>query len=396
MKKYTVLIIFILLIVNLYAQSMETVNPEEYSWRMLQKAQTAYDQRDFGISFKYAQTAKVNRKKESDWALATLELAMKPVAVQKIGDDIDEVLAILKERDSHDAVLIIENILANLPKDYFNYSIENIKNYIKKFTEYPEADFLLGKIYGLEGEYTLSQSFLLKAWEHSDLLSIPEEKYDILYEIASLSLMTGNMEKYEKSLLLITADDPNYIQNTNETGFSKSLVRAIKTGTSLDKFFLLYRNSSYNSMKAFFYLADYYNSQIHNTGDSDALMQNTSQDNRILLHDKVLTMSSMGVVSAVTRIEDVLKTRKLDYSYSSLEALLKDISEYEDIVTWGKKYDVWKGFYIFSLSVYDSGQTDFAEKLLSVLSQYCPDVYWSRASKEKLVSIQSTQKVLVH
>lgn len=149
-------------------------------------------------------------------------------------------------------------------------------------------------------------------------------------------------------------------------------------------------------MKAFFYLADYYNSQIHNTGDSDALMQNTSQDNRILLHDKVLTMSSMGVVSAVTRIEDVLKTRKLDYSYSSLEALLKDISEYEDIVTWGKKYDVWKGFYIFSLSVYDSGQTDFAEKLLSVLSQYCPDVYWSRASKEKLVSIQSTQKVLVH
>jgi len=348
---------------------------------MLQKAQTAFDQRDFGLAFKHADAAKINRKKEVEWAITTLEQAMKPVAVQKVGDNIDAVLDILKERDSHDAVSIIESNLANLSKEYFDYSMMNLKNHIRKYSEYPEADFLIGKIYELEGEYTLSKYFLLKAWENAELLAIPDEKYDFLYEMASLAELTGDQEEYEKSLLLIIAEDPNYLQNTSETGFSKSIVKAVKTGTDLDKFFLLYRNTSYFSMKAFFALANFYT--------NEQLKQSIS------LNDKVLTMSSMGVVTAVSRIEDVIKERKLEYSYESFETLLQDISLYEDIVTWGKKYEVWKGFYVFALAVYESGQSDFAEHLLSILSKYSPDEYWARASKERLFLIENSKKVMV-
>lgn len=381
MKKICIFIITLFLISSLYTQSKDTLNPEEYSWRMLQKAQTAFDQKDFGLAFKLADAAKINRKREVDWSISTLEQAMKPVAVQKVGDNIDAVLTILQERDSHDAVTIIESNLSNLSKEYFDHSISNLKNHIRKYSEYPEADFLIGKIYELEGEYSLSKMFLLKAWENADLLSIPDEKYDFLYEMASLAELTGDKEEYEKSLLLIIAEDPNYLQNTSETGFSKSIVKAIKTGTDLDKFFLLYRNTSYFSMKAFFSLADFYT--------------NEQSQSLVTLNDKILTMSSMGVVTAISRIEDVIKTRKLEYTYTSFETLLSDVLLYEDIVTWGKKYDVWKGFYVFALAVFESGQTKFAENLLAILSKYSPDEYWAKASKERIFIIENSKKVLV-
>src|SRR5574344_273729 len=108
------MLLAVILITSLAAQSKESLDPEQYSWRMLQKAQTAFDQRDFGLAFKHADAAKINRKKEVEWAITTLEQAMKPVAVQKVGDNIDAILDILKERDSHDAVSIIESNLANL------------------------------------------------------------------------------------------------------------------------------------------------------------------------------------------------------------------------------------------------------------------------------------------
>lgn len=381
MKKLCTIFILIILAGLLTSQSRDSLNPEEYSWRMLQKAQTAFDQRDFGLAFKNADLAKINRIKEVQWSITTLEQALKPVAVQKVGDNIDAVLAILKERGSNEAVILIESILANLSKEYFNYSILNLKNHILKFTKYPEADFLIGKIYELEGEYTLSKQFLMKAWESSSILSVQDEKYDILYEMASLAELTGNQEEYEKALLLVIAEDPNYIKNAAESSFSKSIVRAIKTGTDLNKFFLLYRNTSYFSMKAFFALADFYS--------------NEGKQNNLDLNDKVLAMSSMGVVTAISRIEDVLKTRKLEYSYTSFETLLQDTLFHTDIVDWGKKYDVWKGFYIFALAVYESGQTDFALSLLSKLSEYSPDDYWAKASKERIIIIENTQKVFV-
>ncbi len=381
MKKLCTIFILIILAGLLTSQSRDSLNPEEYSWRMLQKAQTAFDQRDFGLAFKNADLAKINRIKEVQWSITTLEQALKPVAVQKVGDNIDAVLAILKERGSNEAVILIESILANLSKEYFNYSILNLKNHILKFTKYPEADFLIGKIYELEGEYTLSKQFLMKAWESSSILSVQDEKYDILYEMASLAELTGDQEEYEKALLLVIAEDPNYIKNAAESSFSKSIVRAIKTGTDLNKFFLLYRNTSYFSMKAFFALADFYS--------------NEGKQNNLDLNDKVLAMSSMGVVTAISRIEDVLKTRKLEYSYTSFETLLQDTLFHTDIVDWGKKYDVWKGFYIFALAVYESGQTDFALSLLSKLSEYSPDDYWAKASKERIIIIENTQKVFV-
>lgn len=381
MKKLCTIFLLIILAGLLTSQSRDSLNPEEYSWRMLQKAQTAFDQRDFGLAFKNADLAKINRIKEVQWSITTLEQALKPVAVQKVGDNIDAVLAILKERGSNEAVILIESILANLSKEYFNYSILNLKNHILKFTKYPEADFLIGKIYELEGEYTLSKQFLMKAWESSSILSVQDEKYDILYEMASLAELTGDQEEYEKALLLVIAEDPNYIKNAAESSFSKSIVRAIKTGTDLNKFFLLYRNTSYFSMKAFFALADFYS--------------NEGKQNNLDLNDKVLAMSSMGVVTAISRIEDVLKTRKLEYSYTSFETLLQDTLFHTDIVDWGKKYDVWKGFYIFALAVYESGQTDFALSLLSKLSEYSPDDYWAKASKERIIIIENTQKVFV-
>ena len=61
----------------------------------------------------------------------------------------------------------------------------------------------------------------------------------------------------------------------------------------------------------------------------------------------------------------------------------------------GQKIRSMEGVLCFALAVYESGQSDFAEHLLSILSKYSPDEYWARASKERLFLIENSKKVLV-
>ena len=143
----------------------------------------------------------VNRKKESQWYVDTLEQALKPMAVQNAGDNIDVVKKILIERNSTEAVKVINDVVTLKGANYFDNSIQAIIDYYKTFYIYPEADFLEAKIYRLEGEFELAKQFYIEAWKNSDKLDIPMEKYDILYELASLYKIQNNLADYEKTLL---------------------------------------------------------------------------------------------------------------------------------------------------------------------------------------------------
>lgn len=365
MKKIAFVLVLLISSLPIFAQkSLSSLTEENLSWRLLEKADSAYDERNFSRSASLVQKAKINRKEESKIYVDILERALSPLAVQKVGNNIDDVLAILEDRDSQEAITVIKEATYTKGYEYFSNSVQEILNYYKEYDIYPEADFLLAKIYRLEGEFTLAQTSYLTAWENSDKLDIPMVKYDILYELASLYKTQKNFDDYEKTLLLIVADDSNFYVNGKISPFLESVIQNIKKGTNLDKLFLLYRSDSYNQIYAYFQLAQIYEASGN--------------------YEKMLEVSTIGMLGAVTRIEQILQERELEYSYKNFSHFYSLLNNYDDVIEWGIENEIWKGFYDFGYALTQNKIKKLAKEVFNENAQYSPEEYWKKQSQEAL------------
>lgn len=365
MKKIISIAIILFIFIN-YTFTQENipspVKDSESSWRILEKAEAAFDSKKYAKASKLVQIAKINRKKESEWSVYTLEQAVKPLSVQKAGDNIDSIVEILTERKSYDAIEVINKAFKMKGQSFFHNSLNTLLEFYKNYSIYPEAEYLQAQLYRIEGEFKLANEYYLSAWKNANLLDIPMQKYDILYDIASLANLTKQNEEYEKTLLLIISEDQNNYQL--DSHFISSVLQNIKSGVSLDKFFLLYRYNAYISISAYFQLANYYSKQN--------------------LQDKVLQTSILGMLASVTRIEEVLMERELEYSYQNFNHFYSLACKYPDIVEWGIDNGVWKGFYEFAQALQINGYRDFSFDMYSSILINSPEKYWQELSRERL------------
>ena len=244
----------------------KTMRPakEDQDWRMLQQAENYFEDEKYGEAINLAEKAKDSRKQEVAWERYTIESSFKNSTVRKAGDSLSEVIDALKKRSSVSALNVISSAFDKKGESYFGNSVSKLNEYLSTADRYPEADYLIGKIYNLEGETELSLQYLQKALLNQDALDVPEQKYDIMYTLAEISYNSGNDDDYEKYLKLVLKDDANYKDpdNPNAPGtLMNAMIATIKNkrnpGTSyndkektVDKFFKLYRSRNVISIKA--------------------------------------------------------------------------------------------------------------------------------------------------
>lgn len=345
------------------AQNPQRVKSEESSRHFFEKAVLSFEQGDYGEAFKYLNTAKENRKQETEWSIFVLEQALKPTAVQSKGDLITDLVPILQEREASDALEVIDSALANHSIDYFENSIQKIKQYIKQQSYFPETDYLIGKIYLIEGEFDLTEEYFLSAWEKSDFFDIPEERFDVLYSLASLYKQKNDKAGYEKCLVQIINDadnnDKTYLQNLD-----KAMIQSLKNGITLDKFFLLYRLKSEKTIEASIKLSNYY-----------------LEENML---EQAYIMSIHSALSAFTRIYEVIIERDMDYEYKDFNSFLLKLLTYSDIKDWAENHDIWRSFYQLASLTSQNGNKVFSKELYRDLSMNCPDLYWQALSEKAL------------
>ena len=130
---------FILFLVSCTLNSLFALSYDD-AWKSLDAARIKFEEGDLGQALKHAEIAKEIRKNESTSAVDSLENALKPLAVQEVGDLISDVEDILTERMENDALRYIHKLTDLYGASYFGNSITNIKEFYKKRTDYPEAD----------------------------------------------------------------------------------------------------------------------------------------------------------------------------------------------------------------------------------------------------------------
>ena len=364
MKTKTFIAAFIFIILGGILSAQHPVKPKvsEQSWRVLNRAQVAYERGDYGEAIALCEEARKSRGKELKWNSYVMQSTLSSPEVKKKGPFISDLIPVLKGREDYEALEIINSWLDRKGADYFDNSLPKLYDYLKRLNEYPECDFLQARIYRLEGEYDLAMRYLKNAREQSDLLDVPALKHDILYEIADLAKVIGDQKEYEGSLLLIVAGDGLYKDDASK----RAMVRTVqlKRKDILNYFFMLHRYSAVNSIKAYFELGQLYKSQ-----------------KRIR---ESWAMTANGVVCAFTWMNEILRDRNPEFSFKDLGVFFDECGRYEDVLAWTSKNGIWKGFYDMAGIAIENGWLLFGTSLYQTMADSCPDSYWAAAAKKAL------------
>jgi tetratricopeptide (TPR) repeat protein len=327
--------------------------PEEQPWRLMERANIAFERGEFGAAVRLAEEAKRNKNREYAWYASILSTEMNSSALQETGDQIDAALRAMEDRQARNAVEILAYFTSLNGQDYFHNSVAAIISHISTMFVLPEADTLIGDVYMIEGEAELAKSYYLKAWEHAYALDIPDSKYDILYKLARLAEMQDDDELFEQSLLLILAADPLYSQGGGQiSSYLRSIIQSINRGYSADRIFLMYRASTYRSLDALIQLAPFY----QRTGDNE----------------KFLATSILAALTAFTRLYEIHLERDLDFTYTTLEDFFTRCGRHRDIQEWIANHKVWESFLTFADAVLTTGQKPLADELRRIVIRFAP------------------------
>lgn len=365
MKKNGLICLIFFCTLNLFSKSLKKPDYVHNYERILEEAQIAFDENSYGEALNQAEKAKNSKKYQSEYEISVLENSFKPAEVKRKGDSLNSILEILEEREDFEAIRIIKMNFRKYGEKSFDDSKNNLLLFLKKNAAFPEADFLIGKIYCLEGEYSIAYEYFLTAYKNSELLEIPDEKYDILYELANVSQLLKKDEKYEEFLLLILSQSKEFKDEILYSALKKT--SESPRSDCIEKFFSLYRCDDFSLIKAYFALTDFY--QTHNQ------------------KEKALKTCQLGVITAYTKIIDVIKKRNADFEVAGLADVLKEVQFYPDIIQWGIENNIWKGFYTLAELNYLNNNLIFAVQLFNILKDNEPEEYWKEKSAVRLSEI---------
>lgn len=367
MKKIAFFSLFtIFLVLKVFSQNLPRSENPVQSDRIFARAQHSFDAELYSEAMTLCEEARLARRNEVRWSCFVIGNVLSAPAIKKAGTLISDLMPILREREEYDAIEIIENQLERHGSDYFGNSLSRLYDYLESLENYPESDFLIAKIYRLEGEYDLAMRYLERAWSHSDILDVPAVKFDILYEMADLANVLGDDIAYEKSLLLVVEGDGLYKNTTISNAIEKS-VKLKRRGVDLAEYFLqLFRSPSINSMRAYFELADLY-------------------EKRGELKEGFL-MTAFGVIVGFSHAVEILDDRLGEITFDendrrSMEYFFAECGRNYDIMSWMQEKGLWRGFFNLAIRARENGWNDFATSFLEKLSKSCPDPYWRTAAE---------------
>lgn len=342
-------------------------NPDERSYQVLEKAFFAFENKNYADAFHAVEKAKDLKKKECQWALDVIHKSLKQVSIIKLGTNIPSIMEHLAERKDKQVLAVLNNILEKKDLEFFNYNIENILSYIDLHKNYPEADYLLGKLYVEEGELNTAFTFYKQAYNYRQLLEIPDFHFDILYAMAELFDLQAKLAEYEEILLIIASYNTSYKTNGKNSAFLNAILNAQIQHAEVDKFYLLYRNNFYKTMKAFFLLTRYYYDYGY--------------------YDKAYETALLFSLQVATHLDEVFKSKDIHYSYDSFENLLKKGLFYSDVYQWTLKNNIWEGLYLLGKLSVLKNHSDFAKMLFNDLVNTTPQKNVLILSKKELINL---------
>jgi len=372
MKKIIVLGLVNVLCFNLFAIEYLQGSTDK-AWHLMETAKIAIERKEFGNALLYVERAVEVHTREYQQNYEYLKNALKPRQVKRAGDDIEEVYKALKERDDYDACKIMDSVFLLRPPIFFDFSISRFMSYLDEKVAFPEADYITGNIYSIQGEYKQAMFYFERAYSKVHLLEIPDERFNIIYSIADVAGLLGQHDMQEKYLLLVLTEDPTFGSTVLESSKLKAMLNTIIKEKTTDKFFRLYRVNKEIALKAYRDLSKMY-LEAGNTKRS-------------------LTTSALAASIALTSLSSMLEKSDFSYVYSDFKDVLTRTGKNAGIRQWAEDKKLWDVFINFADAMEVNGCSAQAIDMYHKIAESVPSVDYAQRAMYKASSIVPTVSV---
>ena len=333
-----------------YVQQGEDAN--QPPWHLLEQGKIAFEQKNFGQALILISRARNLHNTQAAKQYEYLFSALKSYEVRAAGDKIANVYNTLKKREDHEACAILDTIFLTHPPVFFEKSITKLMDWLKKRQVYPECDYLIGKIYEIEGEYQQAFKLYQSAWEAREFLYIPDMRFEIIYALAHITALMNNVNEQEQYLLLILTEDPLYGTTNAESATFKSMLHIIKNEETVEKFFSLYRHHNDIALRAYTELTAIYTE----AGE----------------FDRAFRTALLAADIAVTYLSGAIKNIDFTYTYTNFSDLLTQVGANNDILQLAQSQNIWRIFLQFADLLQQQGFVLQASDLYEKLAKNCP------------------------
>jgi hypothetical protein len=388
-KAFCLSLLFLLLSVRFGAWA-QSVIPQPWegqpAWLHLEQGKQAYARKDFGSALVSFDRAISTRRVAFSAASSRLSFSLEAKAargaagsvqalldafaaedflqkeyqaiVQAAGASYRQRFLLLKEQrisDSHRALIeVLLLLLEYKPLESLKDSLDALASALKTLASYPEAELWKGRVFLIEGELTIAERQLLRAFDMREALDIPEESYSILYELAELYALRGDaLNDWERIMDRIVQDERSGDGTRIEASLQNAM-RATLLSQGTDRFLTLYRLEPGFTLRANKVLAEYYLER----GRPHALIR-----------------SAIAVNMILTRAIALLRQRDVDYVWLGMDDFLARAGSQATVRDYLEAQNLERMLLVLADALYVANARQHAQGLWASLARYAKAPY---------------------
>lgn len=172
-------------------------------WLTLEQGKLKFRAGDYGASLLFFEDARRLRRAQYEQMERDLIHLLSHRDVRPFGDVLNRVEEYAKNYHYGAATAALEEVYYRVPKTSLNNSANKALETLGKLKDYPEAEYWIGEVYRVEGEYPLALTQYRRALTMQALFEDPSFAVTIKYRIANIQLTIQDYNEMEKSYLSV-------------------------------------------------------------------------------------------------------------------------------------------------------------------------------------------------
>ena len=327
-------------------------------WITLEEGKRSFRTGSYGNALKFFEDARENRRRYYEKMERDLITVLSIPEVRRLGDYLDHLEIYIEREFRRDAADALGELFYRVPKRTLNNSSRAALAALGRLKNYPEAEYWIGEVYRMEGEFGIALAQYQKAYNDRELMENPGFGIEILYRIADIRRLRREHGEMARALDDILKADAFW---SRESFNRSNLLRSLENN-GINRFLLLFRHNEPAMEKAHRYLGLYY----YESGRHDAATGH-------LLF--AFLIQNSFIINAMIQSQ-------YNYSFTSLESLMNDISRRRDLLGYVEETEYYKTLFFLANSLYGINRRAPAREIWTFLRDNTRGEWQGRAASQ--------------
>jgi tetratricopeptide (TPR) repeat protein len=343
-------------------------------WYTQERGKEYFRQGEYGKALVAFEDARNERRNMYAKMAQSLIDVLSVPEVRRMNNDLNMVEMYIDKQELLSARAALRELYYRVPRETLNNSAQAALDAITHYKDYPEADYWIGEVYRVEGEYGIALKEYQSAYDHRDLLETPGFDTEILYKMAEVYRIKQEYNDMEKSLNAVLAKDK--LWSSSWDSIKKELKTNSDRGNTLSAMMRLLDKFGVNRFLTLFRYADERYEKAHRL-----LGLYDLASGRYDMASYHLAFSFL--IQCTVMLNDIIKDQ-FDYAFTTLPAMVEATARRPELRTYMAQSEFYKTVYYFAISLYGSGKNGPATELWTFLAGTQDAGQWAQKAAAQL------------